>query len=291
MKRLLLLVILAGAIWVGFDLFGSRRADLRRFDPQEVARLETAMWRSYYSGERVSLFTQLARTLREQYGMGHTQSYGVAVQAARAAFTFKEGHDRSDYEKAIPQLQSFYRSIRESGNIEFNVDRAAKLELEWWIIHRERKRHSREDLDRSLADLQAEIYQIPADRLARHANLRAEAMLLRDEKADSGGVSEADWQKIEEMLRASWRSLYDVVKTWYGVQALACRQAKSLNSIHKHYFCRVICRTDFSSATAFRFSNATRPITRREPLASIRTVTPSRLSSAITAGVFSVNQI
>ena len=212
MKRLFLLAILAGAIWLGFDLFGSHRGDLRRFDPDAVGRLETEMWRSYYSGERVSLFNQLARTLREQYGMGYTQSYAVAVQAARAAFTFKEGKGRSDYEKALPQIQSFYKSIRESGNIAFDVDRAAKLELEWWIIHRERKQHTREELDRSLAELQAEIYQIPADRLARHANLRAEAMLLRDDKADAGGVSETDWQKIEEMLRASWQSLYEVVK-------------------------------------------------------------------------------
>jgi hypothetical protein len=98
MKRLFLLAILAGAIWLGFDLFGSHRGDLRRFDPNAVGRLETEMWRSYYSGERVSLFNQLARTLREQYGMGYTQSYAVAVQAARAAFTSRSAMvERTDW--------------------------------------------------------------------------------------------------------------------------------------------------------------------------------------------------
>jgi hypothetical protein len=30
------------------------------------------------------------------------------VQAARAAFVFKGGHNRQDYEKALPYLVSFY---------------------------------------------------------------------------------------------------------------------------------------------------------------------------------------
>jgi hypothetical protein len=37
------LVILA--LWSGFDLVGPHKSKMRNFDPDEVARLETAMWR------------------------------------------------------------------------------------------------------------------------------------------------------------------------------------------------------------------------------------------------------
>ncbi len=33
-----------------------RKADLRGFDPTEIARLETAMWRDYYERRYLALF-------------------------------------------------------------------------------------------------------------------------------------------------------------------------------------------------------------------------------------------
>ena len=44
-----------------------------------------------------------------------------------------------------------------------------------------------------------------------HAKLRAEAMTIRDTKAEQGGVTDADWAKIDELLHASWQSLYKAV--------------------------------------------------------------------------------
>jgi hypothetical protein len=42
--------------------------------------------------------------------------------------------------------------------------------------------------------------------------LRAEAMTIRDTKAENGGVTEADWVRINDLLRESWRSLAKAVK-------------------------------------------------------------------------------
>jgi hypothetical protein len=206
---LILLVVVAG--WVVYDLYGPRSSSLRRFDPNEVARLETAMWRSYYNKERLRLFNQLAELMRTQYNLPFVRSNAVAYQAAKAAFVFKDGRNRTDYEKALPNLVSFYSSIRQVSDIPFDVDRAARLEVEWWIIHRERKSHPAGDLDRALAELPAELYRVPAERLMDHARLRAEAMTIRDNKAEAGGVTEEDWARIGELLRESWKSLYDAV--------------------------------------------------------------------------------
>jgi hypothetical protein len=214
-KRLLMVVALLLAVlgsWIAYDLFAPRTAHLREFDPDEVARLETAMWRSYYEKERLRLFRQLSELLRTQYNMPLVRSNQVAYYAADAAFVFKKGKQRADYEKALPQLVKFYDEVRRMSDSPFDVERAARLELEWWIIHRQRANHPPSDLERALAELQAEIYHVPVERLMEHGRLRAEAMTIRDTKAEAGGVTEADWARIDELLHQSWRSLQAAVK-------------------------------------------------------------------------------
>lgn len=208
---LILLLLLLG--WVALDLYGPRHAHMRDFDADEVARQDTAMWRSYYSRQRFLLFRQLSELLRTQYNLPFLRSNLVAFHAAKAAFVFKDGKSRADYEKALPDLRRFYADIREVSDVPFNAERAAQLELEWWIIHRQRAEHQEGDLARALADLSAELYQVPAERLMEHARLRAEAMKIRDNQAEAGGVTEADWQKIDELLHASWRSLKAAVNS------------------------------------------------------------------------------
>ena len=95
----------------------------------------------------------------------------------------------------------------------FDARRAAELELEWWIVHRERKARSPGDLDCSLADAAAAIYLVPSDRLMEHGRLRAEAMILRDDSAANGGTSDSDWERIHQLLRGSWQSLSRAVRT------------------------------------------------------------------------------
>ncbi len=218
MKRILvrvfvlILVLLVGAVL--YDLYFPRTAKMREFDPDEVARLETAMWRSYYQKEQVQLFNQLSELLRTQYHMPLVRSNQVAYYAANAAFTFKEGKTDQDYEKALPDLVKFYGAIRKMSDIPFDVDRVARLELQWWIVHRERWKRQGDELPKALAELQAAIYGVPLDRVMEHGRLRAEAMKIRDTKADEGrAMTEEDWNRINELLRQSWRSLAEAVKS------------------------------------------------------------------------------
>lgn len=202
-------VLLVGGVL--FDLYYPRTSRMREFDPDEVARLETAMWRSYYEKQHLKLFNQLSELLRRQYHMPLIRSNEVAYHAANAAFIFKGGSTRADYEKALPDLKQFYGEIRKNSDIPFDADRVAQLELEWWIIHRQRWQHKPGDLDRALAELQSGIYRVPVEKLMEHGRLRAEAMTIRDTKAEQGGVTEADWVRIGELLRQSWRSLAQAV--------------------------------------------------------------------------------
>jgi hypothetical protein len=208
---LIVLILVGTAAWAAVDLWGPRSTSLRQFDPDNVARLETEMWRSYYDKQRFRLFNELAVLLRQQYHMPLLRSYVVAFHAAKAAFVFKDGTDRHDYERALPDLVDYYAAIRRISNTPFDVQKTAQRELEWWIVHRQRDAHEAGDLDAALAALSAEIYQMPAERFREHAKYRAEAMILRDELYEENGVTEADWQRINQLLLQSWRSLWQVV--------------------------------------------------------------------------------
>jgi hypothetical protein len=220
MRRILIKVLVTAtgivaivAAWAAFDIYRPLKVDIRDFDPDEVARLDTAMWRSYYSRERIRLFREATELLEKQYHLPFWRRQLVAYYAASSAFVFKDGKSRIDYEKALPNLRNFYSEISKISIDEFDAERAAQLELEWWIIHRERAKHSPDDLAKSLAEAAAAVYYIPARHLMEYGDLRARAMKIRDEQAAAGGVSEEDWQMIDDLLHRSWRSLHTAVNS------------------------------------------------------------------------------
>jgi hypothetical protein len=206
---LVVIVLLSG--WIAFDLLMPHKVEIRDFDADEVARLDTAMWRSYYSRERVKLYSELTELLEKQYKLNFWRRQLIAYRAARATFIFKDGKSRPDYEKALPDLEKFYNEIRAVSTTDFDAQKAAKLELEWWIVHRERRKYEEADLANALAETASAVYNLPKEAFLEHGRLRAEAMKIRDTKAEAGGVSEEDWQKIDELLHRSWRSLHTAV--------------------------------------------------------------------------------
>jgi hypothetical protein len=209
--------VLAGAGWAaGRIARGPARVDIRAFDPDEVARLETDMWRSYYDRRRLPLFGQLVALLRGQFRLSPARSLATAFLAARAAAVFQVGRDHADYQRALPYLERYYAAILAVSDTPFDAARAARLELDWWIVHRETAEQARGpgELERALAELAAELYQVPAERLGVHAERRAEAMTIRDRRAqEPGGVAEADWDRIQSLLRLAWRALATELRT------------------------------------------------------------------------------
>ena len=209
----LLVVGILLAVWITFDLYRPHKVDIREFDADEIARLDTAMWRSYYAKERLQMFSQLTEVLQKQYKLPFWRRQLMAFYAAKAAFVFKEGKSREDYEKALPDLRKFYGEIRDVSTIEFDVEQVAKTELEWWIVHRDRKKYQADAIPNALAEAASAIYNVPKEKFLEYGNFRTEAMKIRDTKVEAGGVTEEDWQKIDELLHKSWRSLHKEVNT------------------------------------------------------------------------------
>ena len=199
--------------WILYDSSAPGPQDLRMFNPHEVACLETEMWRSYYEGRRAALFFQMSSLLRSQYGFRWLQSQLSAFEATRAAFVFQKGSARPDYELALPALRRYYSAIERRSRTPFDVNEAARLELEWWIIHRERARYGRTALEHALAELQSSIFQQRSTAFHEHAAARAAAMLVRDELSARGSLTNDEWQRIQSDLDRSWTSLHAVVES------------------------------------------------------------------------------
>ncbi len=213
-------VAAGGAGWAAAELARPRRADIRVFDPDEVARLETAMWRSYYGRRRLLLFAQLVSLLQGQFHLQPLRAVAMAGLAARAAAVFQVGAGHDDYRRALPYLERYYAGIRSVSEVPFDPRRAAALELEWWIVHREVEDHPPGGLEHALAELAAELYQVPAERLWTHAARRAEAMTIRDRASRREiGVLEDDWDRIEAVLWVAWKALADEVRTVRAAEA------------------------------------------------------------------------
>ena len=80
---ILALALICGAI--GAYASWPRHADLRGFEPAEIARLETAMWRDYYDKRYPALFYHLYELSRTQFGFSPLDSFRIALAAAQAA--------------------------------------------------------------------------------------------------------------------------------------------------------------------------------------------------------------
>jgi hypothetical protein len=102
-KRCLIAIVLL-TLWIATDFAVPRRSSLVHFDGHRVGELETEMWRSYYGHRPVSLYAELVQLLREQYHVAFRRACVGAYEAARAAVVFQRGHNRAQYELALPAL-------------------------------------------------------------------------------------------------------------------------------------------------------------------------------------------
>jgi len=201
-RKVILFIISILLLGLLLDLYLPLKKNFRDFDPEAVGHLDQKMWRSYYEKKPIVLFNQLARLMRKQFHAPYVRSYLMAYYSAKAAFVFKEGTNREDYIQALPYLNNYFSALNDLSKTTFSVKEMTELELEWWIIRRERDKHPPAEWVDILAKEAALMYSIPAEKFKPYADKRVEAMLLRDEKGDS--ITETDWAIIDQMCIEAW---------------------------------------------------------------------------------------
>jgi len=198
-------VVAAVLIYAG----APRQADLTRFDPAEMARLETLAWRHYYEKRYLPLFTDLYEMSRREQGYSPLDSVRLAVAAARAAKAFQPSTSRTEAEAAIPYLVDYFRILARGAPTKVDVEDAARTELAWWQARRENA--TAEQYGAIIARVTTLLFGADGEDVRRSAVIRAKAMDYRD--AHAANTTEADWTLIEDQLQLAYRLLKKAVSS------------------------------------------------------------------------------
>lgn len=182
--------------------------DIKKFNPEKIAQIETEMWRAYYGHRFLKLFLLLFKITREQFGAGYWRTFKISYFSALAAISFRKNQGKENQPLILKKLTKFYKNINDISLDKFDYKKVAQLELDWWLADRYPDRY---EISRrqALANSIASLYNSDLEKFAQYADYRAQAMEMQDEAEKN--KTEADWKKIEFLLVKSWVSLSEVV--------------------------------------------------------------------------------
>jgi hypothetical protein len=155
----------------------------RSFDPRKVGSLECDVWVAYYRREWLSFLRSAIAVTRHTFGLPWRSSFYGAWLVLRANQLWAPFPD-NDPAGARQAMARFYRLVARTHNERFDPDQAARLEVEWWRVHRVHQRldggEDEETLIGSLATLYAYAYDVPREEVWVAARERALAMRYSD---------------------------------------------------------------------------------------------------------------
>ena len=108
---------------------------IRNFDPQRVAHYEKENYVAYYRKQWLKLFRLSIGMVKEAFALSWSQAIYAAYLVARAemaAAPFPE----NDIPLAETYMRRFYEFIGKVHKEDFDPVQAAKLDVNWWVVHR-----------------------------------------------------------------------------------------------------------------------------------------------------------
>jgi hypothetical protein len=184
----------------------------RDFDPDELARLETRMWKAYYRRQPLRLFVLLVRALRAQAQVSWPRALRASLLLTRAAAGFARA--TGEYERYAPDIGRGYRMLGLPEHVD--VDAVARQELRWWVVRREIGLAAGQAAGDAITNLYAALYDLPRESVAEAGRLRGLAAEVRDRGASDDpegprAAGSAYWPEVARLLRDSYRSLKEAV--------------------------------------------------------------------------------
>lgn len=184
------------------------------FDPQQVAKEETAAWKDYYNNDVTGLVEHLAHLVILEFRINQLMAWKTVIpELVTAAAVFKSLPDSAPQEiytsKVLPHLVTAYEGIREGLHGSWDAHQAAEDELAWWMYRRNQKKANPEIVAKKIADLYRLIYgNHDQNYFDRAAYLRAVAARYRDlSQLEWSPIDEEDWLIIEHILQESYKEL------------------------------------------------------------------------------------
>jgi hypothetical protein len=180
----------------------------RDFDPDDLAKLETRMWKAYYRRQPARLFVLLVGAMRVQAQVSWPRALKASLLLTRAAAGF--ARSAGDYDRFAPDIVRAYQTLGLPAHVD--VEAVARHELRWWVVRREQGPSAGAAAGDAITDVYAALYGLPRDRVAEAGRLRGMAAEVRDRGATqdpdgSTGPGSSYWPEVARLLRDSYRSL------------------------------------------------------------------------------------
>jgi len=186
---------------------------IRNFDPGKIAHYEKENYVAYYQKDWLKLLRVSVSLVKESFGLSWLQAAYGAYLVARAEIAFAPFPD-NDIPKAEAYMTRFYQFIKNVHREDFDVRRAAHLEVNWWSVHRKLFGNAgNQELVEALTDLYAEAYGIEPAKVQVSARQRAQGMLYSDLWVNAGKPADSPLLVQEEdALLQSYTSLKDAIR-------------------------------------------------------------------------------
>ena len=185
---------------------------MRQFDPRRLAHYEKENYVAYYQKDWLKLLRVSVGLVKESFGLSLWQAMYAAYLVARAEIAFAP-FPENDVPKAEAYMRRFYQFIKNIHREDFDVTRAAALEVNWWVVHRKLFGNSEnQELVDTLKNLYAEAYGVEPAKVEEAASLRAKGMLYSDLWVNAGKPANSPLlAQEEEALYRSYLSLKSAI--------------------------------------------------------------------------------
>ncbi len=172
------------------------------FDPVLVGGREVDAWVAYYRHDWLRLLVASVGLVGAGFGMGPWRTVAAAWHVFRANRHWSPYPD-NDPDAARRSMERFYALVAATGGVSIDAAHAARLEVRWWHLHRQRQHRRADDLqlESALADLYAYAYGVPREAMLEAARWRVRAMDLSDRWVADGR------RRDDPLLRQERRAL------------------------------------------------------------------------------------
>jgi hypothetical protein len=185
---------------------------IRNLDPRKLARYEKENYVAYYQKDWLKLVRVSVGMVKEAFGLSWPQAVYAAYLIARAEIAFAP-FPQNDIPLAEAYMKRFYQFVKKIHREDFDVERAVKLEVSWWSIHRRLfGNHENRELVDALTCLYEEIYGAESDKFKQAAYYRALGMLYSDLWVNEGKPADSLLLvKEEESLYEGYKALKEAI--------------------------------------------------------------------------------
>ena len=186
---------------------------MRTFNPRRVAYFEKENYVAYYQKRWLRLLRVSVGMVKEAFGLSWWQAIYAAYLVARAEIAFAP-FPQNNVPLAEAYLRLFYAFIQKVHGEAFDVEQAARTEVNWWIVHRRLFGNpENQELVDALAAQYAAAYGIPLAQVREAAYHRAQGMLYSDRWVNEGQPANSPLlaQEEDELVKA-YTALREVVE-------------------------------------------------------------------------------